>query len=84
MYELAVSLAVYFKSVKKMKICFEKKAKPNKTTKKKISLAGVKPPTFDVQGQGVIYCATTTNFKQNRSIYLSLTFLPIKFSGGRW
>ena len=26
-------------------------------TKKKISLAGVKPPTFDVQGQGVIYCA---------------------------
>ena len=46
-----------------MKICFKKKTKPNKTTKKKISLAGVKPPTFDVQGQGVIYCATTTNFK---------------------
>ena len=40
-----------------MKICFKKKTKPNKTTKKKISLAGVKPPTFDVQGQGVIYCA---------------------------
>ena len=52
-----------------MKICFKEKTKPNKTTKKKrISLAGVKPPTFDVQGQGVIYCATTTNFKQNRSI----------------
>ena len=51
-----------------MKIRFKKKTKPNKTTKKKISLAGVKPPTFDVQGQGVIYCATTTNFKQNRSI----------------
>ena len=46
-----------------MKICFKKKTKANKTTKKKISLAGVRPPTFDVQGQAVIYCATTTNFK---------------------
>ena len=46
-----------------MKICFKKKQNQTKRPKKKISLAGVKPPTFDVQGQGVIYCATTTNFK---------------------
>ena len=51
-----------------MKICFKKKNKTKQNDQKKNSLAGVKPPTFDVQGQGVIYCATTTNFKQNRSI----------------
>ena len=55
-----------------MKICFKKKTKPNKTTKKKVSLAGVRPPTFDVQGQGVIYCATTTNFKLIKLIILNI------------
>ena len=34
-----------------------------KRPKKKISLAGVKPRTFDMQGQGAIYCAMTANCK---------------------
>ena len=51
--ELAISLLVYFKSVKKMKICVKKKNKkndPKKKTVKKSFLwpAGVEPWTFNV------------------------------------
>ena len=42
--ELALSLPVYFKSVKKVKICF----KENKAVKKKFPMAGVGPQTFDM------------------------------------
>ena len=61
--ELSISVLLYFKSVKKWKYVLRKKQNQTKRPKKN-SLPGVKPPTLDVQGQGVIYCATTTNFKQ--------------------
>ena len=43
--ELALSLLVYFKSVKKVKICFKEK---KKAVKKKFPMAGVGPRTFDM------------------------------------
>ena len=66
--ELAISLAVYFESVKKWKYVLRKKQNKTKRPKKDNLSSGVKARIFDVQGQSVIYCATTTNFKQNRSI----------------
>ena len=50
----------------KMKICL-KKAKQNKTTKKKGKK--VEPRTIDGWGQRVINCATTANVKQGCQIY---------------
>ena len=46
--ELAISLAVYFKSVKKWKYVLRKKQNKTKRPKKTIYLAGVKARIFDV------------------------------------
>ena len=53
-YELTISLLVYFKSVKKMKICVKKNQKKNDINKKKqqkksfLWPAGVEPWTLKV------------------------------------
>ena len=64
--ELAISLlTVYFKSVKKMKICVKKKTtkKMTKKSSKKKFLMAVGSRTLDLQC--VTYCATTTIAEQN-------------------
>ena len=64
--ELAISLlTVYFKSVKKMKICVKKKItkKMTKKSSKKKFLMAVGSRTLDLQC--VRYCATTTIAEQN-------------------
>ena len=60
--ELAISLLVYFKSVKKMKICVKKKT-TKKTVKKKFLMAG---GSRTLHLQCVRYRATTTIVEQNR------------------
>ena len=76
--ELVISQPpVYFKSVKIMKICFTKKKKQNKTKQnkkrpkkgKKILQWKSNPEPSTSKVKALFFCATTTNFKQNRSIY---------------
>ena len=61
--EPAISVAVYFKSVKKWKYVLRKNKKQKQKDQKKESkiTARVEPRTSDVFGQRVIYWATTTN-----------------------
>ena len=64
--EPAISLPLYYKSVKKWKYVL-KKEKQNATKKKrkKSPSTGVKAHTSDVWGQHVINCATTANVKED-------------------
>ena len=61
--EPAISLFVYFKSVKKRKYVLRKSNNNNnKRAKiKKFPMARVEPQTSNVEGQSIIYCTTTTN-----------------------
>ena len=61
----AISLPVYFKSVKKWKYVLRennnKKTKGPKQREKKFPTARVEPRASDVQGYSVIYCATAND-----------------------
>ena len=83
--ELAISLLVYFKSVKKMKICVKKKKnKKNdlnkKNSKKKFLMAS---GSWTLDPQRVRYCATTTIVEQNRWIFYRYHFCPWNSASGR-